>query len=141
MACSRYVKRMKNMIRSAVASLIVVAGFAYAGTPSMSVMVSDAGGRAAYKGTTNADGTFANSDLQPGNYVVQLNAKTVPAKGSHYAIVVAAGKKKVAANSVPGEKFTGGGVALRVEVGPGLNVTGQVSNEEAPMSKSGKKMV
>lgn len=31
------------------------------------------------------------------------------------------------ASAVAGEKFLGGGVAMKVEVGAGLNITGQVS--------------
>jgi hypothetical protein len=75
---------------------------------------------------------------------VQLNAKSAPAKGSHYAIVVSAGKKKVSATGISGEKLTGGGVALKVDVGAGLNITGQVAAETggtAPMGKNGKPMV
>ena len=118
-----------------------VAISAYAGVPAMSVTVSDSSGKAAYKGTTNSDGGFATTKLKPGSYVVQLNTKNPPAKNSRYAIVVSSGAKKVTANSVAGEKLAGGGVALKVDVGPGLNITGQVASEEGPVSKSGKKMV
>ena len=45
-------------------------------------------------------------------------------------MVVSAGKKKVIATGVSGEKFHGGGVAMRVNVGPGLKITGQVANEQ-----------
>ena len=100
---------------------------AYGGIPPMSVIVSDAGRRTAFKGVTNANGTFATGNLSPGNYVVQLNSADGRMKGNQYAIVVSAGTKKVAATAVPGEKFAGGGVALRVVVGAGLNITGQVS--------------
>ena len=95
----------------------------------MHVTVSDAGGKAAFKGVTKTDGTFATANLTPGNYVVQFNATSGGMKGNHYAIVVAAGTKKVTADAVPGEKFSGGGVALRVVVGAGLNITGQVAPE------------
>ena len=50
-------------------------------------------------------------------------------KGNLYAIVVSAGTKKVTAATLPGEKFAGGGVALRLVVGAGLNITGQVAPE------------
>src|SRR5204863_3194562 len=62
-------------------------------------------------------------------------------KGNDYTIVVSAGNKKVAANTVPGEKFTRGGVAMKVEVGAGLNIAGQVAIQAGPTTKSGKKMV
>lgn len=132
---------MKNMIRSAVASFLVVAAcMAFGATPAINVTVSDAGGKAAFKGVTNANGVFATSKLTPGNYTVQLASQSADVKGKSYAIVVAAGKKKVSAGAVPGEKFARGGVALKVDVGAGLNITGQVSAEER-VSKSGKKMV
>lgn len=131
---------MKNIIRSAALSLFCVAiSMANGGIPAMNVSVSDASGNAAYKGATNSSGTFATAKLKPGNYVVQLNAKSGAVKGNHYAIVVSAGKKKVVANAVPGEKFTGGGVAMRVEVGAGLNITGQVATGTSV--KNGKTMV
>lgn len=134
---------MKNMIRNTVISFVlVVATIAYGDIPAMNVTVSDTGGKAAFKGATTTNGAFATPKLQPGNYVVQLNSKSSALKGKHYAVVVSAGKKKVSANDVPGEKFVGGGVALKVDVGAGLNITGQIAAEEnAPVSKNGKKMV
>jgi hypothetical protein len=132
---------MKNIIRStAIFLLLIVASLAYGGIPAMNVTVSDAGGKATFKGATSANGTFATTNLKAGNYVVQFNATSPAVKGNRYAIVVSAGKKKVSANAVPGEKFTGGGVAMRVEVGAGLNITGQVAAETGP-TKNGKKMV
>ena len=107
----------------------------------MNVTVSDASGKAAYKGATNSSGTFATTKLAPGNYTVQLRSQNPAVKGNHYAIVVSSGKKKVAASAVPGEKFNGGGVALKVEVGNGLNITGQVAEEAKTAMKDGKKMV
>ena len=133
---------MKTKIRSAVLFLFCIAiSMAYAGVPPMNVSVSDASGKAAFKGATNSTGAFATEKLKPGNYVVQLNAKSPAVKGNHYAVVVSAGKKKVAATAVAGEKFTAGGVALKVEVGPGLNITGQVAEESKTAMKDGKKMV
>ena len=113
------------MIRSAVVSLLFIAAcMAYGAVPIMSVTVSDASGKAAFKGTTDTKGTFATANLKPGDYVVQFNANSAAVKGNHYAIVVSAGKKKVTAGAVPGEKFAGGGVAMKVDVGAGLNITG-----------------
>jgi hypothetical protein len=71
---------------------------------------------------------------------VQFNSSSAEFKGKQYAVVVSAGKKKVSAN-VPGEKFAGGGVAMKVDVGAGLNITGQVAAQTGPVSKSNKKMV
>jgi hypothetical protein len=133
---------MKNMIRSTALFLLCFGvSMAYGGIPAMNVTVTDASGKAAFKGATNSSGGFATAKLAPGNYTVQLNSKSPAVKGNHYAVVVAAGKKKVAASAVPGEKFNGGGVALKVDVGNGLNITGQVAEESKSAMKDGKKMV
>jgi len=132
--------QMKNMIRSTVISLIV-ASVAYGGVPAMNVIVSDAGGKAAFKGTTSAKGDFATAKLNPGKYVVQFNSTSPAVKGNQYSIVVSAGTKKVSASAVPGEKLNGGGVALKVDVGSGLNITGQITAAAAGSVKNGKKMV
>ena len=132
---------MKNMIRSAVASFLLIAAcMAFGAVPAINVTVSDAGGKAAFKGMTNANGVFATSKLTPGNYTVQLASQSGDVKGKHFAIVVSSGSKKVSASSIAGEKFARGGVALKVDVGAGLNITGQVASEER-VNKSGKKMV
>ena len=132
---------MKNLVRSTVSSLLLIlASVAYGAVPAISVTVSDASGKAAFKGNTDAKGSFTTAKLQPGNYIVQFNARDDAVKGNHYTLIVSAGKKKVSASTVPGEKFTRGGVAMKVEVGAGLNISGQVAAEAAP-TKNGKKMV
>lgn len=118
---------MKNLFpKFGLCLFLVAASLANAGVPSMNVTVSDSTGKAAFKGATKGDGDFATAKLQPGNYVVQFTTKNSSLKGGQYSIVVAAGKKKVVANAVAGEKFLSGGVAMKVEVGAGLNITGQV---------------
>jgi hypothetical protein len=125
-----------------MALLVIVASMAYGAVPPISVTVSDAGGKAAFKGNTNSEGAFSTSKLQPGNYTVQLRSSSPAVKGNHYAVVVSSGKKKVAASAVAGEKLAGGGVALKVDVGAGLNITGQVAAEDKnAVNKNGKKMV
>src|SRR5436190_23308858 len=130
---------MKKRISILVVSLFVaVAAVVHGEAPPLTVTVSDSSGKAAFKGLTNANGSFATPKMKPGNYVVQFNAKNAPAKGSKYAIVVSAGQKKVTANGVAAEKFSAGGVAMKVDVGNGLNITGQVAAEGVgPMSKNG----
>ncbi|HEY8834788.1 MAG TPA: hypothetical protein VIM09_04335 [Chthoniobacterales bacterium] len=136
-----YYSQMKKTIPSLVLSLLLGAGaIAWGGIPPVNVLVSDKGGKAAYKGATNTSGAFATAKLQPGNYVVQFNSSSAELKGKQYAIVVSAGSKKVSAN-VAGDKFAGGGVAMKVDVGAGLNITGQVAAQTGPTSKGGKKMV
>jgi hypothetical protein len=135
---------MKKIIQTTfVFLLIIIVSMAYGAVPAMNVTVSDSGGKPAYKGATDGKGTFATGKLQPGSYVVQFNSKSAP-KGSKYAMVVSAGKKKVTANAVEAEKLAAGGVAMRIDVGAGLNITGQVAAEEknsAPMGPNGKPMV
>lgn len=123
--------------------MLGMATIAFGAVPSMNVTVSDSGGKAAYKGATDTKGNFATGTLKPGGYVVQLNSKSAP-KGAKYAVVVSAGKKKVTANAVDAEKLAAGGVAMKIDVGAGLNITGQVAAEDkssAPMGHNGKPMV
>jgi hypothetical protein len=133
---------MKTLSRNLfLVAVLSAATVAFGGVPPVNVTVSNAG-KPAFKGATNAKGTFATGKLQPGNYVVQFTSSAAGLKGNHYAIVVSAGAKKVAANSVAGEKLSGGGVAMKVDVGAGLNITGQVAAEVAgSTNKDGKKMV
>jgi hypothetical protein len=130
---------MKIIARTILLGCVFAAGSVFA-TPPVDVTVSNSG-KAAFKGKTDTKGAFATGTLQPGNYVVQFNSNSAELKGKTYAIVVAAGKKKVTA-SVPGEKFARGGVAMKVDVGAGLNISGQVATgADGPVNKSGKKMV
>ncbi len=135
---------MKKMIRNSVLSLfLVAASVTFGAVPPLSVTVSDASGKAAFKGTTNSQGSFTTSKVKPGNYTVQFNSPSGAVKGN-YAIVVSAGVKKVSAAGVAGEKFAKGGVALKLEVGNLLNIVGQVAAEtsgSAPMGSNGKPMV
>jgi hypothetical protein len=137
---------MKTIARSILVGLIgVAASVASAAVPPITVTVADASGKTAYKGATSGKGTFATGKLQPGGYVVQFNSNSAP-KGSKYALVVSAGTKKVVATAVEAEKLAAGGVAMKIDVGAGLNITGQIAAEDknsssAPMGKNGKPMV
>lgn len=135
---------MRNIARTVVALLVSASACAAFGSlPQMNVSVADSSGKTAYKGATDSKGAFATPKLQAGNYTVQIRSSSAP-KGSRYAMVVSSGKKKVAANAVAAEKLAGGGVAMKIDVGAGLNITGQVAAEDknsAPMGKNGKPMV
>ena len=137
-------KSMKTIVQTIVIGLIAIAAsVASAKVPSINVTVTDSSGKAVYKGATDARGTFATGKLQPGGYVVQFNSKSAP-KGSKYALVISGGRKKVVANAIEAEKFAAGGVAMKVEVASGLNITGQVAAEDktsAPIGHNGKPMV
>jgi hypothetical protein len=121
--------------------LLIAASCADAALPAIKVSVLDASGKDAFKGATDGEGVFTTPNLRPGNYVVQFNSTSLAKKGSHYALVVSAGKKKVVANAISGEMFEGPGVAMRVTVGSGLKIIGQVAPEPAGGFKNGKKMV
>jgi hypothetical protein len=128
---------MKNLFPKLGFCFLLAAAFvADAGVPPMNVTISDPSGKAAFKGATKNDGAFATATLQPGNYVVQFTTNNTSVKGGQYSVVVAAGKKKVVANAVAGEKFLGGGVAMKVEVGAGLNIIGQVVAGTMPNSST-----
>jgi hypothetical protein len=136
---------MKTKVVTAFIALASLAGsVTYGAVPSISVMVADSSGRTAYKGALDSKGSFGTGVLKPGGYVVQFNSKSVPKDGK-YALVISAGKKKMVANAVEGAKFNGGGVAMRIDVGAGLAITGQVAADtgagNAPMGNNGKPMV
>ncbi|MFN2622368.1 MAG: T9SS type A sorting domain-containing protein [Chthoniobacterales bacterium] len=133
---------MKTLIPSlGLCLFLIAASLAKGGVPPLNVTVSDTSGKLAFKGATKSDGGFATEKLQAGNYVVQLSSKNSALKGGEYSIIVAAGKKKVVANSVAGNKFLGGGVALKVDVGAGLGIVGQVSAGPLPTDTAQKDSV
>lgn len=120
------------MIRSSLLALVlIVATAAYGGVPSMNVTVSDASGKVAFKGATGASATFATANLAPGDYVVQFRSRSDAMKTNQYLLVVAAGKKKVIADAVSGDKINGSGVAMKISVEAGLKITGQVATDHA----------
>ena len=110
--------------------------------PPLNVIVSDSSGKADYKGATDTKGTFGTAKLQKGNYTVQFTSKSGDLKGKTYALFISAGKKKVTADAVAGEKFLAGGVAMKIDVGDGSSVTGQItSGLQTKVDSNGKKMV
>ncbi len=115
---------------AACALLLGITSTVCAGIPPLEVTVFDASGKVGFKGVTNTNGVFETAKLQPGAYVVQFNTKSAATRGNQYLMVVSAGKKKVIATGVAGNKFNGGGVAMRVNVGSGLKITGQVASEQ-----------
>ena len=118
---------MKTIIRSCIVSIVLLgAGIAFGAIPPLTVTVSGPGGKVAFKGATNTAGIFTTPNLGPGNYVVQFNSTNVAAKGSQYTLVISAGKKKVSAEAVAGEKLSAG-VAMKIDVAAGLKITGQVA--------------
>jgi hypothetical protein len=158
---SLFAKVMKKMICSllsilvALTTLVIYGGLLAPGVaqadmavkqnpsnPRFKVTVADPGGRVAFKGMTDPSGAFATGNLAAGNYIVQFNSSGGATKGGQFTVVIAAGKKKVSAESVAGEKFNGGGVAMKIDVGDRLNIAGQVtSGLQTKVDSNGKKMV
>jgi hypothetical protein len=130
---------MKLLLRHSLLSLVLSIGLVAAARassmPSMQVKVSKAAGKVVYEGSTDSSGAFHTAALEPGTYTVQFNSKTAP-KGGPFSIVLDdAGKGGSVSNSVPAGKFTHGGVAMRVEVGPkAKSLTGHVSPAGAAKS-------
>ena len=120
-----------KLVLPAFAVFLGIASTASASVPPMEVTVFDASGKVAFKGPISANATFATGNLHPGNYVVQLKTRSAAVKDNQFLFVVSAGKKKVIAAGVPGETFISGGAAMKVNVGPGLKITGKVAKEEA----------
>lgn len=132
---------MKNLSWGLFLVVVLFAVTAFGGVPPVNVTVVNAGGKASFTGKTDSKGYFATANLSPGNYAVQFVSNSAAMKGNNYSIVVSAGKKKVSAGPVLGEKFAKGGVAVKVDVGAGLNITGQIVTAQSGPVKDGKKMV
>ncbi len=116
-------------------SLFMAMASAAFAASNIAVTVSDSAGKVAYKGHVAAGGTFATGKLAGGDYVVQFSTDAAPA--GNYALIISAGKEKVSSEAVPGTKFTKGGVAMKIKVGAGLNVTGQVASGKAADTLTG----
>jgi hypothetical protein len=134
---------MKTILRSVVIGMLAaIVSVASGAVPVVNVTVLNSSGKTLYKSATDGKGAFATGKLQPGEYVVQFNSKSAP-KTSRYALIASAGKEKVVANGIAGDKLIAG-VAVTIQVGPGLNLTGQVTGEDknsAPIGRNGKLMV
>jgi hypothetical protein len=128
-----------RFVRWASALLLGIASATYAAVPPMEVTVFDASGHVAFNGRLSAKASFATKNVPPGHYVVQLNTNSAAVKNNQYLLVVAAGKKKVIAAAVPGEKFITGGVAMKVDVGSRLQITGQIADEQATADQGNSK--
>jgi hypothetical protein len=111
--------------------------------PKMNIEVAELSGKTiAFKGATDSRGIFATPRLEPGSYAVVFTANGAP-KGSHYTLVLVAGTKKMFANAITAEKLAAGGVAMKIEVGLGRSILGQVSAEgkDTRIGANGKLMV
>lgn len=122
---------MKTLVRTLLVVLaLFTVSLAYGAVSQMKVTVFKAGGGVAYTGATDSNGSFTTPSLAPGRYIVQFNSNNL--QDNSYALVISAGMKKVVANSVSGAQFAGGGVAMRISVGGGLNISGNVISATNP---------
>jgi hypothetical protein len=117
-----------QFVAGSFALLLGIVATARGGVVSLDVTVFDTSSKVAFKGTTTGDGIFATPKLQPGNYVVQFNARSAATESNQYLVVVSAGNRKVVATDVAGKTFRGGGAAMRVSVARELRITGQVAD-------------
>ena len=117
---------MKFNTQTALFAVLLLTASTGFGAPSMKVTVFDGSGKVAFKGATGDESTFATGALQPGQYIVQFNSATSAVNGQQFGLVISAGSKKVVADSVAGEKFLVGGVAMRIVVGSGSKITGHI---------------
>src|SRR5213075_3106410 len=97
-----------RIIWSCFSIFMTVASLAQGEMPLVGVQVSDARGAVAYRGQTNASGTFATGKLVSGEYAVQFNSERMPQ--GNYTLVLSAGQRKVLAEAVAGSRFGQGGV-------------------------------
>lgn len=120
-------------------TLAALLSTARGGIPSMDVTVFDSTEKVVFKQAMNANATFATGSLPAGRYVVQFNTRSSAVKGNQYLLVVSAGAKKVIADAVAGETLARGGAAMKIHVNPGLQISGQVLNDEAITNAGGPK--
>jgi hypothetical protein len=132
-----------NLLARCLIALVVAAGFVANGAvPTVNIAVADSSGKTAFKGATNSNGVFMTPKLTAGSYAVQFTSSSAP-KGSHYTLALVAGPKKMSASAVTAEKLAAGGVAMKIEVGAGGSIQGQVAAEsgETRIGKNGQLMV
>ena len=126
---------MKTPLRTLLVLVSLCGAVAAHAAPKAAVNVMVTNSRnntVAYQGRTDANGKFATGALPGGTYVVQFTAANSAAvKGKQFAMAAVGGKRAVTASAVPGEKFTGGGVAMKVEVAKGSPLTGAVGTDAA----------
>ncbi len=113
----------------------------YAELPSVKVTISNADGVLAYEGRTDTRGIFRTGNVPPGDYVVQFRSGKETMASDQYMLVLAAGKRKVTADALRGEQFAGGGVAMRLKVGNGMKIEGQIASARSMALAENEKVI
>ena len=110
-----------------VAALLAVAPAAYSATvPGLDITVTQ-NGKPVYRGKTDAGGSFATANLEPGTYNVEFRApKSLSLRGQQLSIAVSTGKGAPRESKAEG-KHMQGGVAMSVEVAKTAKLSGKVS--------------
>lgn len=129
----RYRAGMKNVSRCTLLSFLLLGtSMAYGALPPIGVTVFDNQGRAVFQGKIDGNGMFVTGPMASGNHVVQFNSAN--AAGNLYSLVVSSGRKHASAVGIPGENFSGGGVAMKIEESPGSQIVGQIASGVAARS-------
>ena len=129
---------MKTPLRFLLfAATFLAAATAYPNASGVEVTVkSKSGGKAVYKGMTDARGSFTTGALQPGTYNVEFRStKAGDLKAPALSISLSAGKGTQRQASAPA-KHLQGGVAVQVEVPSTAAITGQVSKGAAAQAQT-----
>ena len=127
-----------------VAVICFFASAAFANVSDIQVTVAREGGAVVGKAKLDAGGSFSTGTLQPGAYTILFQAKpTAALKGGQFSLRVRAGKQRVDASGVAGEKFVAGGVGMRLQVKEAAKMSGDVTSglfaAERSTSASGAK--
>jgi hypothetical protein len=114
-------------------ALFVSASFARADLSQVQVTIAtDPGGAVVAKTNLDRRGSFSTPTLQPGAYTIMFHASTAGAlKGRQFSLRARAGRQRVDADGVAGEKFAAGGVGMRLQVKNATKMTGEVLTPEA----------
>lgn len=120
------------LLIAAVAAIAPVASAA--SVPGLDVTVKK-DGKAVYKSKTDASGSFATGNLEPGSYNVEFRApQAMKMHSQQLEISVTAGKQPPRTSTAEG-KYIQGGVALTVDVSKPSRLTGKV-DARAGVSRS-----
>ena len=94
-------------------------------------------GKPIYKGTTDASGSFASGNLEPGSYSVEFRApKSLSLREQTVAISVSTGKGAPRQSTTDG-KYMQAGVAMTVDLAKAGKLTGKVSSSAGVADRSG----
>ncbi len=118
--------KISGLLAVLISSLSFLGALAAPLPAALDVLVTNPGGKVVFKGKTDGSGSFITGKLAAGDYVVQFKAGGKGPTGI-FSIAAVGGQRAVTATAVAGQKFAGGGVAMRVQVAENSRLTGQVA--------------